>query len=510
MGVRFVERPHQYQLGKTDDMVRRFVARAADCPEDAARAAAQVLGGSVGVEPQRPGVAAAPSASLPMPMGDPVSGPRKWLRSATSIFSSRGHSVMAPLPQPPRPAAGEPRDARDGRDAPPREARVAQKGRKLDGPVPLSEFARRGKSNNHSHSGFGRRDSLSAGERTRILRMLRDEGGRLADEESQVFIGAAPGDSGAHDYDFDFDDDSPPAIPVQPPIVRPDVPARPAVVVGLAQAQAARASQKRGSEKISAPRPTAAAAAPPPPPQLPPPPPPPGARSRQMQAVAPTGAPSMTSAAPSATGAVPTQLRRPPPAPFADEPTRQVDDELLNALRNAPTAKPAPRPTLPRPSAIQPAAGRPSAIQPAAGRPSAIQPAPGRPGGKAPLPRPSGIQAAPDEPTRLSHVGSIGPGADDELGIDHELDPALDHEIDHGIDELTRPADDFPPRFLAVAPTTEPGMEGSFEDHRDSDEATRMAAIERARRHGPSHDERTRAVNIRNDPSISDIDWDLD
>jgi hypothetical protein len=34
--------------------------------------------------------------------------------------------------------------------------------------------------------------------------------------------------------------------------------------------------------------------------------------------------------------------------------------------------------------------------------------------------------------------------------------------------------------------------------------------MERARNHGPSNDERTRAVNIRNDPSISDIDWDLD
>jgi thioredoxin reductase (NADPH) len=516
MGIRFVERPHQYQLGKTDDIVRRFVARAGECPEDAARAAAQVLGGSVGVEPRRSGVAAAPSASLPMPMGEPVSGPRKWLRSATSIFSSRGHSVMAPLPQPPRSGHG---DARDGRDAPPRDARPAQRGRKLDGPVPLSEFARRGKSNNHSHSGFGRRDSLSAGERTRILRMLRDEGGRLADEESQVFIGAAPG---AHDYDFDFDDDSPPVIPVAPPIIRPDVPARPAVVVGLAQAQAARANHKRAGEKLPAPRPTAAQAAPPPPPQLPPPPP--GPRSRQIQVVAPSAAPSMAAAAPSVpTGAVPTQLRRPPPAPFADEPTRQVDDELLDALRNAPTAKPAPKPVLPRPSAIQPGAGRPSAMQPAAGRPSAMQPGAGRPSAiqpavgrpsRPPLPRPSVLQAAPDDPTRLAHVGSIGldDGHDPDLGIDHDID----HGIDRGIDEMTRPADDFPPRFLATAPTTEPGADALFEDHRDADEATRLSRIEgsaardRARHHGPSHDERTRAVNIRDDPSISDIDWDID
>ena len=36
----------------------------------------------------------------------------------------------------------------------------------------------------HGHTGHGRRDQLSAGERTRILRMLRDEGGRLADEDT--------------------------------------------------------------------------------------------------------------------------------------------------------------------------------------------------------------------------------------------------------------------------------------------------------------------------------------
>src|SRR5215475_13087620 len=206
MGVRFVERPHQYQLGKTDDIVRRFVARAVECPEDAARAAAQVLGGSVGVEPPRSGVAPAAAVSLPMPMGEPVSGPRKWLRSATSIFSSRGHSVMAPLPPPPPKT-----DARDGHETRDRDARSTQR-MKFDAPVPLSEFAKRGKSSNHSHSGHGRRDSLSAGERTRILRMLRDEGGRLADEDSQVYIGAAPG----NEYDFDFDDSPAPPVSAVP------------------------------------------------------------------------------------------------------------------------------------------------------------------------------------------------------------------------------------------------------------------------------------------------------
>src|SRR5262249_37514399 len=103
MGIRFVERPHQYQLGKTDEIVRRFVARAVECPEDAARAAARVRGGGGGCGPPGRAVQPAPPASLPMRMGEPVSGPRKWLRSATSIFSNRGHSVMSPMPQPPKP-----------------------------------------------------------------------------------------------------------------------------------------------------------------------------------------------------------------------------------------------------------------------------------------------------------------------------------------------------------------------------------------------------------------------
>src|SRR4051812_23606795 len=113
MGIRFIERPHQYQLGKSDDLVRRLVHRAGECPEDAARAAAQILGGSTGHQPA--------AGALPMPMGEPVSGPRKWLRSATSIFSTK--SNVGPLPIPPR--------------APTPAAK-----RKLDGPVPLSEFAK--------------------------------------------------------------------------------------------------------------------------------------------------------------------------------------------------------------------------------------------------------------------------------------------------------------------------------------------------------------------------------
>ena len=478
MGVRFVERPHQYQLGKTDDIVRKFVARAVDCPEDAARAAAQVLGGSIGVEPPR---VAAPWA-LPMPMGDPVSGPRKWLRSATSIFSSgssRGmtNSGVMPIPQPPPPMAA-PAPAAAAAAAVKSDAR-AQRAKKFDAPVPLSEFAKRGKSGAQSHTGHGRRDALSAGERTRILRMLRDEGGRLADEDEEVYIGAAPNHQN-QDYNFDFDDSPAPA----PTMVRPDVPAKPAVVVGIAQAQAARTHSKRAGEKSTSsahPRPMVQHA-PPPPPQFPPqhlapqqlapqhlapqhlapqhlapqhlapqqlaphaPPPP---RSRQLNVPQPQ---------PSA--------RRPVPVPFGDEPTRQVDDDLLNALRNQLPAKASPKPPSPKPK----------------------------------LPRPGlPIPAQPDEPTRMAHIDSLS--FDDPPGLDGDT---------------TRPSSDFPPKFLSPAPSTDPAF-GGFEDHHDGDEATRLASIdgiaamERARNHGPSNDERTRAVNIRNDPSISDIDWDLD
>ena len=76
------------------------------------------------------------AVSLP----DAASGPKKWLRAATGLFAT---------------------------------------GKKVEQPIPLSEFAKR------QRTGAGApRDALSAGERTRVLRMLRDEGGRLADEDS--------------------------------------------------------------------------------------------------------------------------------------------------------------------------------------------------------------------------------------------------------------------------------------------------------------------------------------
>jgi thioredoxin reductase/ferredoxin len=410
LGVRFVERPHQYQMGKTDDIVRKFVRNAIECPEDAARAAAQVLGGAVALAAMPP--RSSQQASMPMPMGEPVSGPRKWLRSATSIFSTKGDrgdkSQIVQLPRAPQADAKAPR------------------GKKFDAPVPLSEFAKRGKSTAHTHTGHGRRDQLTAGERTRILRMLRDEGGRLADEDSQVYIGAAPGNA----YDFELDDSPAPA----PVAVRPDVPAKPAVVVGLAQAQANSARrQKRMSAPVSA-QPSR------------PPAPPPGPRPQAPLTLgeAPTERARNNSQPPPFRGQP--SARRPVPAPFSDEPTRQVNDKLLAQLRagEMPTQK-----------------------------------AEHAPSGRSQF----------DEPTRLASV-----------------DP---HVFDDMPDDLaTRPGEDVP--LFTSAPRHLP-PELHTEEATKLQSVEGIASMERANRGQPQADpERTRAVDIRNDKSISDVDWDLD
>jgi len=446
MGIRFVERPHQHQMGKTDDVLRRFVPRAIECPEDAARAAAQVLGGSVGVAPV-PAGPQAPTIALPMGAGEPVSGPRKWLRSATSIFATRGGTNPGMQAAPPR-----------------NDPKAPKGGKKFDAPVPLSEFAKRGKTAgvgvavgggpsqstiHHMHTGHGRRDQLTAGERTRILRMLRDEGGRLADEDSGVYIGGAP------DRGFDMDlDDSPAPAPAPTPApmsLRPDVPARPALVVGLEQAKLNKkpsgSSAVPSSRRDAPSRPMAAAMGPP----QPPPPP------RASGAAAPM---SMPPRGPTA--------RRPVPPPFGDEPTRQVDDDMLNALRSQQQVRPSPQ---------------------QAQMPPPLPPKP----------------SFHDEPTRMQN---IDPRAYDETGPG-PYPGGAGAPLTLGGDRDTMPRDRFP----GSAPSTDPGGFGLDNNY---DEATSIAsldgiaAMERARHQGQSNEERTRAVNIHADPSISDIDWDLD
>jgi len=414
VGVKFVDRPHQFQFGKSDDIVRRFVAGASECPEDASRAAALVLGGSVGAAPSRA------VAAMSLPMGEPPArGPKKWLRSATSIFSTRSASQVTPMPQ-----------------RAPQQTSGGQRGKKLDGPMPLSEFAKRQKTHHHTHTGHGRRDQLTAGERTRILRMLRDEGGRIADEESQVHIGAAP----PMPVDFDFDDDGGVIAPPAPTPARMDVPAKPALVVGLEKARKKKGSTGgptlQRSNHVEPPRVAPSPSRPPPSRTAPPPVLPLPSRSKSPSA-APPPPPAARREQPSP--------RRPFPSSFTDQqPTRAVhNDDLVHQVRSAP--------------------------------------APAR--------------SLFDEPTRLGDI-------DEHLLEQSRKESSGDSE--------------YPPKFLPANTELAPMH---FDDLPHDEDATRMAHNPGAPRAKPKlpppgtrngSDERTRAVDIRRDPSINDIDWDID
>ena len=133
MGIHYVERQHMYALPPSDRLVQRFLGdQAMACPETAAGAAAVLFGEEIPAGAGKRQVVA-------------ESRSRKWLRSASKVFTGSG---------------------------------------KLDRPMPLSEFAQQAR----RHSGHGRRDKLDPRERTRVLRMLRDEGGRQADEDSKIYL----------------------------------------------------------------------------------------------------------------------------------------------------------------------------------------------------------------------------------------------------------------------------------------------------------------------------------
>src|SRR6266545_2577358 len=120
-------------LPKSDDLLRQFVPQAAACPDNAASAAALLMGHEVAEELERRPVVI-------------ESRPRRLLRAASNMFHHGGN--------------------------------------KLERPMPLSEFAKQAR----RHSGQGRRDKLDPRERTRVLRMLRDEGGRRADDDSKLYL----------------------------------------------------------------------------------------------------------------------------------------------------------------------------------------------------------------------------------------------------------------------------------------------------------------------------------
>ncbi|MBL4632676.1 MAG: NAD(P)-binding domain-containing protein, partial [Kofleriaceae bacterium] len=138
LGIHYAERPHMAAMPASDQLVRMFAPQAQECPTNAQDAASLIFGQQVApsAQPQQRQQKDARSKSSVSMAG------RKFIKSASSLF-------------------GIGNDKR---------------------PIPLSEFAQRGQSERAEP-----RDQLDASERTRILRMLRDEGGRHADEESQLY-----------------------------------------------------------------------------------------------------------------------------------------------------------------------------------------------------------------------------------------------------------------------------------------------------------------------------------
>lgn len=134
LGVHYLERPHMAPMPASDALVSQVVSGAVECPENAQDAAALISGRHV----------ASPRESARNRPSHKASVGRRFVRSASSLFG-----------------LGDDRDKR---------------------PIPLSEFVGRARNERPKQ-----RDQLEPGERTRILRMLRDEGGRQADEDSQVY-----------------------------------------------------------------------------------------------------------------------------------------------------------------------------------------------------------------------------------------------------------------------------------------------------------------------------------
>lgn len=196
LGIEFVERPHQYQLSGSADMVKRFVRDAIPCPATAPQAAALVRGEAM---PDAAAVLARSASEIEIDTNArPVSGPRKWIRSATGLFGNKEKT--------------------------------------LERPMPLSEFAQRGR---RRHDGRGRRDGLPARERTRVLRMLRDEGGRLADEDSRVYMIESKSEVVFDSPPPGFMVERKPGVSVPTsPLDAEDSTPKQAVIVGLARAMA--------------------------------------------------------------------------------------------------------------------------------------------------------------------------------------------------------------------------------------------------------------------------------
>ena len=457
LGVRFVLRPHQYSLGKSDDFLRRLLGDVADCPEDAAQAAQAVTGRAQA--PSAPAGDRLPSeverALAAVSLPDAASGPKKWLRAATGLFAT---------------------------------------GKKVEQPIPLSEFAKRQRT---GAAPAGRRDQLSAGERTRVLRMLRDEGGRLADEESRVSY-----------VDFAAIRSAPPSRDdTPPPVARPrakapnaappvdDIVAKPAVIVGLAKATAAGPRNRSGkADEIELG---------------------PGVRmkpGKAQRAAAPGARSSPQDAAEPPTRRAPPT--RPPPVQFTEEPTRQVDVAPRALRRSAERRAEFDREEPTRAADVDPrllAASGEDATRMAHIDPRAMM--------------------QHEDATRLAQLDARALMAAGDATRASNIDPlalfddeATRHDAGHDPDGLY--SGDSATGSIDLGPRDQSLRYARLPE----EDATRMSDVDalvakereraRAGRPAPSrppppsrssvHDEATRAVDIGRTASISDVDWDLD
>jgi thioredoxin reductase len=175
LGINYIERPHMQPMPASDAMVRQLVPGARDCPEVAEDAAAQVFG--------RP-IKSAPKKKKHPPKQQEAGVGRRFIRSASSLFHMRDEKAKRP--------------------------------------IPLSQFAQ-GAAGTDGVGRQAKRDQLEPGERTRILRMLRDEGGRQADEDSQVHRS----NSILEDYEPEVFNPIETSAPSAPPAPTPSTPSTP-------------------------------------------------------------------------------------------------------------------------------------------------------------------------------------------------------------------------------------------------------------------------------------------
>jgi thioredoxin reductase/ferredoxin len=176
LGVQFVERPHWYALGATDQLVESLIGRVTESPRDVRHLVAMVRGQArpVSVAEVRPPVPE-PSVMRPLPV-KPTERPRTlpgqaldWGEEGVFTSATRIGADGAPVPM----AGGPP---------PPEERK----------PIPLEEFARRSK---EQRAAAQKRKKPRTAEVTRLLRALRDEGARLAHDETGVSaVSLASGD----------------------------------------------------------------------------------------------------------------------------------------------------------------------------------------------------------------------------------------------------------------------------------------------------------------------------